>query len=207
MKQETILVVQREKLSAYIDEQGLSNAHTQTILALINQEHEFKSRPAMEEDCSYKQIIPYMIFKHADRYFLMQRSATSTDQRLKNMYSLGIGGHMRQEDMHNGATIFDWGSREFHEEIEYSGNLSMSTMGIINDDSTSVGKVHLGLVILLEGNSPNIIIRSELKSGQLLTAHEILDFYPHMESWSKIIFDKLLQTSPSHSAHQKQIMP
>ncbi len=206
MKNENILVVRREKLFPETAFQGLIAANTQSFLETIIKEKEFRPRPLMEDDQNYKQIIPYLLFKFQDRYFLMQRKATSTDQRLKNKYSLGIGGHMREEDMGTGSTIFDWGKREFHEEIAYEGNLKISPVGILNDDSNPVGQVHLGLVLLLEGDTANIKIRSELKGGQLLTAQEIKDFYPDMETWSQIIFDTLLnpQLSTIHNNTQTQ---
>jgi predicted NUDIX family phosphoesterase len=204
MKNENILVVKREKLFPETAFQGLVASGTQALLEIINREKEFKPRPLMEEDSAYKQIIPYLLFKYQDRYFLMQRKSTNTDQRLKNKYSLGIGGHMRQEDLGNGDSIFDWGKREFHEEIAYSGNLKMSTLGILNDDSNPVGHVHLGLVLLLEGDSEHIKIRSELKSGQLLTALEIQKFYADLETWSQIIFDAILNPLKTEKANQKQ---
>ena len=202
MKNENILVVKTAKLFPHNTFQGLQAHAISTFLEIINSEKEFQPRPQMEEDTSYKQIIPYLLFKYQDRYFLMQRKATSTDQRLKNKYSLGIGGHMRQEDLSENATIFDWGKREFHEEIDYSGNLKISTLGILNDDSNPVGQVHLGLVLLLEGDSDQIKIRSELKSGQLLTTQELLQFYPDMETWSQIIFDAILHTHISSISQQ-----
>lgn len=205
MKLENILVVPRDALFAQESFQGLSTTATKSVLDIIATHKEFKPRSAMEEDPAYKQIIPYLIFKFEDRYFLMQRKSTSSEQRLKNKYSLGIGGHMRQDDMSNNATIFDWAKREFEEEINYTGNLTISTLGVLNDDSNPVGQVHLGLVLLLEGDSANITIRSELKSGQLITAHECLDFYQDLESWSQIIFDAILRNTLSDSIHYKQI--
>lgn len=205
MKNENILVVKTSALFPQGAFQGLST-HTQEILDIINDHKEFNPRPAMEQDFSYKQIIPYLIFTHEDRYFLMQRTATSSEQRLKNKYSLGIGGHMRQEDMSEGATIFDWAKREFEEEIDYSGHFSIKTLGALNDDSNPVGQVHLGLVLLLEGNSADIKVRSELKSGNLVTALECLDYYQSLESWSQIVFDELIRPSlPSNRAQLKQI--
>ncbi len=198
MKNENILVVKTNTLFPHGTFQGLST-HTQEILDIINDYKEFNPRPAMEQDFSYKQIIPYLIFKFEDRYFLMQRTATSSEQRLKNKYSLGIGGHMRQEDMNEGATIFDWAKREFEEEIEYDGRFSIKTIGVLNDDSNPVGQVHLGLVLLLEGQSSDIKVRSELKSGKLVSGHECLDFYHDLESWSQIVFDRLIRPTLSHN--------
>lgn len=192
MKNENILVVKTSTLFPHGAFQGLST-HTQEILDLINEHKEFNPRHIMEEDFSYKQIIPYLIFKFENQYFLMQRAATSSEQRLKNKYTLGIGGHMRQEDMNEGATIFDWAKREFEEEIDYTGHFSIKTVGVLNDDSNPVGQVHVGLVLLLEGTSPEIKVRSELKSGKLVSPAECLELYQDLESWSQIVFNGLIR--------------
>ncbi len=194
MKNENILVVKTSTLFPHGAFQGLST-HTQEILDLINEHKEFNPRHIMEEDFSYKQIIPYLIFKFENQYFLMQRAATSSEQRLKNKYTLGIGGHMRQEDMNEGATIFDWAKREFEEEIDYTGHFSIKTVGVLNDDSNPVGQVHVGLVLLLEGTSPEIKVRSELKSGKLMSPAECLELYQDLESWSQIVFDGLIRST------------
>lgn len=189
---EHILVVKRATLfpdgTAW---HGLKQIALDDIMQLIQTHQEFYARPLMETDPTYKQIIPYLIFKHEDRYFLMQRSAQASEKRLQNKYSLGIGGHVRYEDLQNGASLFDWARREFHEEIAYEGNLTISTLGIINDDTNEVGKVHIGLALLLEGDSANISIRSELQSGKLLSITECAAHYDNLESWSAYIFDYL----------------
>lgn len=199
---EQILVVKRTQLFA--DEaspaspelrrasawHGIRRTDVDEYVNLIYAQQEFKPRSAMELDPAYKQIIPYMIFRHNDQYFLMQRTATTSEQRLKNKYSLGIGGHVQQEDV-VGVNLMDWARREFHEEISYNGALNVTTLGILNDDTNEVGRVHLGLVLLLEGDSANISIKSELKSGQLLTLDSCKTYYEHLESWSKLVVDFL----------------
>ncbi len=192
MKNENILVIKRTKLFPESSFQGIRPIE-ENFFDLVEQEKEFLPRPQMEEDFLYKQIIPYLIFKFQDRYFLMQRKSTSSEQRLKNKYSLGIGGHMRQEDMQQAKTIFDWAYREFQEEIDYQGNFTIKTLGMLNDDSNPVGQVHVGLVLLLEGDCDAIKVRSELKSGQLLTIQELQAHYDDMETWSQIIFNEILK--------------
>ena len=147
----------------------------------------------MENDPTYKQIIPYLVFCHEDRYFLMQRTDKSTEQRLQNKYSLGIGGHIRQEDMTTDS-IIDWAEREFHEEVSYNGSLNVKPLGILNDDSNAVGQVHVGFVFLLEGDNQQIKVKSELKSGTLLTLDDIKYYFDKMESWSQITFECLIRT-------------
>ena len=188
---ENILVVYRDILLGAQVWQGLKPGDCQDYIERINKHKEFLPRPHMETNPQYKQIIPYLIFKHDERYFLMQRKSQASEQRLKNKYCLGIGGHIRQEDLANGGTLFDWAAREFHEEVEYRGNLKIKPLGVLNDDSNEVGRVHLGLVLLLEGDCPAIRVKSELKSGILLTHQECTAYFDSMESWTQMVFKHL----------------
>lgn len=189
---EMILVVKRADIfSGFQAWHGLAQEPLEHALEVIKTKKEFQPRSVMETDPSYKQIIPYLIFNHEDRYFLMQRQGHASEQRLKNKYSLGIGGHIRKEDMSTDS-IFEWAQREFHEEVNYTGDLQIETVGILNDDTNAVGQVHIGLVLLLKGNSSDISVKSELKSGTLLTLQELKPFVEHMESWSLMVFEKLV---------------
>lgn len=183
---EQILVVKREKLFPQGAWHGLHAANMEEYLAIIEQEQEFLPRSLMETDPTYKQIIPYLIFTYKDTYFLMQRQAKASEQRLKNKYSLGIGGHIRQEDI-TSKSIIDWAQREFEEEVFYQGSYKVQPLGILNDDSNPVGEVHLGFVLLLEGDSSNITVKSELKSGQLVSLAECTNYYENLENWSQIV--------------------
>lgn len=181
---EAILVVKTSHIQNLW--QGLKTSNIENFVSLINEKKEFHPRSLMELDENYKQIIPYLVFKFEDSIFVMQRKSTASEQRLKNKLSIGIGGHVREEDISN-KSIFDWAKREFHEEIDYQGNLDAKLIGILNDDSNSVGKVHIGLVFLLNGNSDKIKIKSELKSGKLIPIKEIPFFMSKMETWSQIV--------------------
>lgn len=188
---EHILVVKRTTLFNREPWLGLKKDKVDSYVEIIQKHKEFLPRSVMEQDPTYKQIIPYLVFSHQNRYFIMQRTAQATEQRLKNKFSLGIGGHIRQEDINNGSLV-DWARREFHEEVEYSGSLTIEPLGILNDDSNDVGKVHIGFVFLLHGDSDNICVKSELKSGHLITLQEGNAYREHMESWSQLVFDALL---------------
>jgi predicted NUDIX family phosphoesterase len=189
---EHILVVKRDALFQDTPAwHGLKSVDIDQYLSLIQAHKEFHPRPDMELDATYKQIIPYMVFKHGDRYFLMQRSGKASETRLQSKYTLGIGGHVRAQDLQEGSTLFDWARREFHEEVSYTGNLTISSLGMLNDDSNEVGKVHVGLVLLLEGDSDKISVLEELQGGELLTLEECAAYADHMESWSRFIFDAL----------------
>lgn len=189
---EQILVVKRSYLFAATQAwHGLKEVDFEHYLHIINHKKEFHPRSIMETNPAYKQIIPYLIFTHDNNYFLMQRRSDSSESRLRNKLTLGIGGHIRQEDLQEENSLFAWATREFHEEVEYAGNLTVKPLGIMNDDSDDVGKVHIGFAFLLTGDSPAISIKSELKSGILVPLSECVAQYECMESWSQFVVDAL----------------
>lgn len=193
---EHILVVKRSHLFTQGDWNGFKQVDFDHYLHIINHKKEFHPRSLMETNPLYKQIIPYLIFEHDNKYFLMQRQSNASESRLRNKLTLGIGGHIRQEDMTENS-LFAWAEREFHEEVSYSGSLTVKPLGIINDDSDDVGKVHIGFAFLITGDSSDISVKSELKSGTLVSLDECIAQKECMESWSSYIID-FLQTQQNN---------
>ena len=187
---EEILVVRREILLGDDAWQGLRTTGLEQCMATIRTNGQYLPRDLMEVDSAYKQIIPYLIYRHENRYFLMQRHAKASEKRLAGKLSLGIGGHIRWEDT-GSNDIFAWAEREFHEEVCYGGGLEIAPLGILNDDSNEVGQVHLGLVLLLEGDSDDITVKSELAGGHLATLQECQAQVHLMESWSQLVLTAL----------------
>ncbi len=187
---ERILVVKRSDLFPGDTWHGIKPVDLDEYLKIIEKKKQFLWRSQMEQDPIYKQIIPYLVFKNQNKYFLMQRAATASEKRLRNKYSLGIGGHIRQEDMTH-SSLFAWAKREFHEEIEYNGSFKIELIGLLNDDSNPVGRVHIGFVLLLTGDTENIQVKSELKNGVLSTLSECELVYDNLESWSQLVLEHL----------------
>jgi|SaaInlStandDraft_6_1057023.scaffolds.fasta_scaffold111989_1 predicted NUDIX family phosphoesterase len=187
---EEVLVIRKERLFPYGVPHGLHPVDIDGYEKLILSEGQFLWRTIVEEDTNFKQIIPYLVFNFEDKYFLMQRRASASEVRLKSKYSLGIGGHIRKADLQK-KSIYAWAEREFKEEVTYRAGFSVEPLGLLNDETDSVGEVHTGFVFLVRGKSSCIKIKSELKSGNLLTIAECAYFYPKMEKWSQSVFNFL----------------
>lgn len=185
---ENILVVSRKKIFCNQAFNGIEK-NIGGFIEIIKSNKEFRPRYLMEEDLSFKQIIPYIVFMANNKIFMMQRRDTASEQRLKNKFSIGIGGHIRVTDTHSDS-ILDWAKREFNEEVIFNDHFEASILGLVNDESTLVGKVHIGIVILMLSKSENIKIRSELKSGQLVAIADIPEYVDQMENWSQIIINE-----------------
>ena len=184
------MVVKKNILFSYHATSGLIPIDFDHYQKLIKKHKEFVWRSKVEQDPTYKQIIPYLIFTHNNKYFLMRRKSTASESRLQNKCSLGIGGHIKKEDL-KGTSIIDWAQREFTEEVKYRGSFTITPLGMLNDESNAVGQVHTGFVFILHGTSENIQIRDEHKEGKLISLEECLTLYNQMENWSQIIINYL----------------
>ena len=191
---ESILVFAKDKLPPVKNGVVIPDKRG-NLEGLIRAEGTFMRRGDAEYDESWKQVIPYLIFRlpryfQDDQYFLMQRTEDGDEERLRSKYSLGIGGHVNEEDFAE-LGLMGWARREFDEEVWYSGRLKERYLGIINDDSIPVNRVHLGLVILLAGDNGTIGIKDEHQSGELITLTEMRPLYKRMESWTQIVYQYL----------------
>jgi len=190
---EQVLVVRREDIFPDGAWHGFVTENLDRHQRVIRERHDFRPRSEVENDPTYQQIIPYVVFRHGDRYFLTHRLRASSERRLRKQYSLGVGGHINPRDLGAGDPILDGLKREWEEEVVYDGKFEARLLGFLNEDSSPVSKVHLGVVFLVDGDSPNIRIRETDKlAGELLTLEEMRMFYLAMESWSQIVYDRLV---------------
>jgi predicted NUDIX family phosphoesterase len=189
---EQVLCVKREDIFPDGAWHGFVSDRLDERQAVIREHHFFMARAKVEDDPSYQQIIPYVVFRHGDRFFLTHRLRASSEKRLRKQYSLGLGGHINPGDLGAGDPIQDGLKREWEEEVIYDGSFEAKLIGLLNDESSPVSKVHLGVVFLVDGSSPNIAIRETDKlAGELLTLEEMRIYYLGMESWSQMVYDRL----------------
>ncbi len=206
---EEVLCVRRTDIFPDSAWHGFVGEGLERCQRVIREQSFFLPRGQVEDDPTYQQIIPYCVFRHGDRYFLTRRLKASSEKRLRQQYSLGVGGHINRRDVAGGDPITDGMRREWEEEVQYRGSFDAALLGLLNDDSSPVSKVHLGVVFLIDGDSPEIAIRETDKlSGELLTLDEMRIHYLAMESWSQMVYDRLrgapVETAGSGLAIERQ---
>src|SRR6201987_4809522 len=185
---EQVLVVRREDMFPDGAWHGFVSDDLDRHQRVIRERHFFKPRSEVENDPSFQQIIPYVVFRHGERHFLTHRLRASSEKRLRKQYSLGVGGHINPGDLRSGDPILDGLKREWEEEVVYDGRFDARLLGLLNGDSSPGSKGHLGVVFLVEGDTPNIEIRETDKlAGELLTLDQMRMYYLAMESWSQIV--------------------
>jgi predicted NUDIX family phosphoesterase len=183
---EQVMVVERATIDAYLVEKGLSTEHTEEVLDAITERHFFIDRPTAEVSPQYKQIIPYVLIRNADAYFLLQRTQKQTESRLHLKLSLGIGGHINPDT----PELLDGLQKELEEEVHVAGDYDLSFVGVLNDDTTEVGRVHLGAVYVLDAHDREVTVReTEKMSGRWVERDALAEHREAMETWSQIVYD------------------
>src|SRR6188474_600725 len=148
---ENVLVVRRSLFDELGDFHGLNFEPQKYLEAILSRGNNFfLPRAQAENDPSYKQIIPYALIAHGDTVLHYVRGKKAGEQRLVAKGSVGIGGHMNDTD----ESLFAWDEqayragveREVNEEVEIGTPFEDRIVALLNDDTTEVGRVHLGIV-------------------------------------------------------------
>ena len=197
--EENILAVPRPLLEQLGSFEGLCfevDRYLPTFLDPKN--NRFLPRSAAENDPTHKQLIPYLLIRHGGRVLHYTRGKSGGEARLHAKGSIGIGGHINDGD--SGKKHFDRSAyqraieRELHEELIIAGDYQERAVALLNDDSTEVGRVHLGIVHLIEVHTPEILPHEDaIRELQFFGPEELTARRPSLESWSQICLDGLDQ--------------
>ena len=181
------------KLITY-KEKGLIKGNSE-VLKRIVQNGLFRKRSELEEDPSFKQIIPYAIISNKESFYLFKRTSRQTEKRLHNKFSLGVGGHMNPGNSKESKEqyLINELKRELFEEVKLlNGCLieDIEFIGFINDDTISVGSVHIGLLYNIHVSNKDVVINETDKmTADWIDKPDLAEFYEGMETWTKITFD------------------
>jgi hypothetical protein len=196
---EHVLVITRALLDQLGSFQGFQSEVNRYLDAMLAPgANFFMERPAAELDPTHKQLIPYSIFHHEGRYLCYTRGGKSGEKRLVSKRSVGIGGHINPVDQsHDGlgeTMYFNSIEREITEELVIGGTHTQTVIGLINDDSSEVGSVHLGVVHRFELSSAEVSSNEDaIQDLQFFTLAELKTKYDELEAWSQIILNYLLR--------------
>lgn len=192
-----ILVVPASELDRLGRFQGFSGDPERYLRALLAPGMgSFRPRPEMEEDPSFKQIIPYVIFRCGERVFRYTRGRSQGEARLHAKQSIGVGGHVDEADAEGRATRDAYEialRRELAEEVELRSPGAMRLAGLINDDSSPVGRVHLGVVHVYDLEEPGVAAREDgLAEAGFVPLSELQGGVQSLETWSQIALEHVL---------------
>ncbi|MCF7835208.1 NUDIX domain-containing protein [Candidatus Gracilibacteria bacterium] len=196
-----IMVVNKEILFGSDYFQGFEMPKDVDYEGRILQNYIYMERPIAEENENYKQPIGYAIIfnPQTKKVFAYQRSKKDenySEKRLQGKWSWGVGGHIEMLDHEDGQNpIVESMKREMAEEIDFVAGDSI-LLGYINDDSDAVGRVHFGMLYLIETSSEEVKSSDpEIADSKMLTIEELEtmcnDNEITVENWSKIALEAL----------------
>ncbi len=160
----------------------------------------FRPRHEVEKDPGFKQLIPYVIFRHVDpagteTVFQYTRGIGQGEGRLHRKRSVGIGGHISAIDAGSngdGNPYEEGMRRELEEEVAIETPYDARCVGMINDDESDVGRVHLGIVHLFDVERPVVRPREvEIVDCGFRPVTSILADMTGFETWSQICMSAL----------------
>lgn len=194
---ENVLVVRRAVFDQLGSFHGLNFEPQRYLDAMLARgNNHFLARGAAENDPGHKQIIPYALLVCGDRVLHYVRGKKAGEQRLVAKGSIGIGGHMNQED----ELLWAWDEqayragveREVNEEVKISTPFADRIVALLNDDTTEVGRVHLGVVHVFRLEEAKVQKRESMITNlAFLTKSELQERRENLETWSQICVDHL----------------
>jgi predicted NUDIX family phosphoesterase len=194
---ENVLVVRRSLFDELGSFHGLNFAPEKYLGALLSRGNNFfLPRAQAENDPAYKQIIPYALIAHEDTVLHYVRGKKAGEQRLVAKGSIGIGGHMNDTD----ESLFAWDEhayragveREVNEEIKIDSPFDDRIVALLNDDTTEVGRVHLGIVHVFRLAEPKVQKREAMITNlAFLNREQLTAIRDNLETWSQLCVDSL----------------
>ncbi len=198
---EHVLVVPTDLFHELGHFQGFNTEVAKYLDELLSPEHtSYRARAEMEDDPSFKQLIPYVIFRHTTpagdiSVFQYTRGKGQGEQRLHNKRSIGIGGHISADDARSDTDLNPYREgmqRELSEEVIIRTPYRDQLVGLLNDDKTSVGKVHLGIVHIFDVETPDVAPREdEIIDSGFEPVERLLADLDGFETWSSICLEAL----------------
>jgi predicted NUDIX family phosphoesterase len=200
---ERVLVVPTELFHRLGYFQGFSAEVDRYLDELFSPAHTcYRPRHEVERDPGYKQLIPYVIFVHREpggrtTVFQYTRGTGQGEDRLHRKRSVGVGGHIASTDTRGDASDAPYQAgmqRELDEEVDVRTSYTSQLVGLINDDQTDVGRVHLGVVHVFEVVEPSVVPREkDIVDAGFRPVEELLADLAGFETWSSICLEALFR--------------
>ncbi len=174
--------------------QGFTPDVDRYLKVLLDPAHTlFLPRSSAEDDPTHKQLIPYCLFRCNGELLSYRRGKAGGEGRLHSKRSVGIGGHISSTDRLTGDRRYlEAMHREIDEEIFLESAFHDECVGLINDDESPVGRVHLGIVHIFDLESAKVRPREEsILETEFAPPEKLLAELDQFETWSQICLQHL----------------
>lgn len=189
---EDVLVVPTVRFHSLGVFEGFCSRVAEYLPGLLATDHlRYLPRSRAENDPSFKQLIPCVVLRRHDQVSSYTRGRSGGEARLRALRSLGFGGHICSEDRETSTDPSRAGLMlELEEEVFLDTTYSERVFGLINDDLTAVGQVHLGIVHVFDLAEPNVSHLDEaLADGGFASLKQLRQLRVEFETWSRFLLD------------------
>lgn len=176
-----------------------------------------------ETDERFKHFATYTLVNSNGRVLAYRRGGSGAEARLRNRWSVGVGGHVNDLDVECGVTeesIYRAAGRELCEEVLFDGMVATTEYtpgllwnprfrvvyrGLLSDDSDAVGRVHAGLVFECVTAATVTTNEDDLDGFAFLSVPELAADPDRFEGWSKILIGGVLCGDATSVFHQHEL--
>lgn len=160
----------------------------------------FGPRPTLETMSTYRQILPYVLLRQNGKYVSYNRTPAGEESRLHGKVSFGLGGHVDLGDAHSygeqidlEGTLLNAIHRELAEEVPnlIVDSQSLRWLAVVADNDSEVGRVHIGLVAVMDVISETTGAEGDVGATQLRSLEELTEIRDRLEPWSALLVDML----------------
>lgn len=191
---EEVLVLPRDVALGPVPWHGIRLEGVSEVLAAIPRHGRFLPRAEVEGDDRWQQLIPHLVVSCGQKVLTMRRLGRGSERRLRGQVTLGVGGHINAEDGPLEGAFLRGCLREWGEEVVSPAPAQGRLVGLIKDGAGEVGRVHLGVLVMVTAGPAGVTVREEEKlEGRLLAVSELEVLYLEMETWSQFVYDQLLR--------------
>jgi predicted NUDIX family phosphoesterase/dephospho-CoA kinase len=213
-RKEDVLVIETERLKKIGLFNGIKSNGINKYLKVILDKNSTRFVPRLkaEIDFSHKQILSYVIVEKNNFVLRFVRGVyTNAHSMLRGSLCIGFGGHVQSTDLDlfeqldNDNGFLNSVKRELHEELKIPENCitsnTLKILGILNDDSSDVGKVHIAIILRLNLDKIKLVdvkkLKGEKSINQLtfIPIEKLVDDFEKYEYWSKLCVKEFYKRS------------
>ncbi len=165
----------------------------------------FLPRDKAETDERFRHLGTYAVLRSQGKIFRYRRGSSGTESRLHGLYSVGVGGHINEDDIDIVddyssdssmptwvESIWDAAKREVREEMNVERNFScgIEFLGWLSLSDSPVNRVHLGVVFAIDLPEPVAAREDCLAEGEWIPYAELVaSDLGGMEDWSRVLVE------------------
>lgn len=188
-KDEKIYVIPADKINC--KDKFTKMKHDKDIWKKYDHLGKYIYRYEAEYDPAFQQPIPYLIVTNKDQTHFYVTKRIGGDSRLKNLLSLGVGGHINEEDGYD-EIILKCLIREMNEELNINPISPYQFLGTIRDLGSKTAE-HFGLLFIVKADTDVSVKEKDKIQGYWMKKETLFDKYTLFENWSKFIIDYLYE--------------